>query len=171
MKQARAAGATVEAPTRAGSWSELLSGANRAIAIVIAAGIALHSANVYLASAVMPSVAADIGGLSMYAWATTVFVFAAVLGSTASATLLGRYGARGAYRTAILVVGAGTVVAALAPSMPVLLAGRFVQGLGGGLLFALAYSMVRLVLPERLWAVAMGLVSAMWGLGTFSGPL
>jgi MFS family permease len=155
---------------RAAGWSALFSGANRSIAIIIAVGIALHSANVYLAGAVMPSVAADIGGLSMYAWATTVFVFSAVLGSTAAATLLGRNGARGAYRTAILVVGAGTVVCAVAPSMPVLLAGRFVQGLGGGLLFALAYSMVQLVLPQRLWAVAMGLVSAMWGLGTFSGP-
>jgi MFS family permease len=151
-------------------WLELFSGASRPIAIIIAVGIALHSANVYVASAVMPSVAADVGGLSMYAWATTMFVFAAVLGSTAAATMLGRFGARRAYRGAMLTVGIGTVAAALAPSMPVLLAGRFVQGLGGGLLFALAYSLVRLVLDRGLWPVAMGLISAMWGVGTFAGP-
>lgn len=148
----------------------LFSGASRPISIIIAVGIALQSANVYVASAVMPSVAEDVGGLSLYAWATTVFVFAAVLGSTATSTLLGRMGTRNAYRLAILTVGAGTVTCALAPAMPVLLAGRFVQGLGGGMLFALAYSLVRLVLPERLWASAMGLVSAMWGVGTFAGP-
>jgi MFS family permease len=148
----------------------LFSGASRPIAIIIAVGIALHSANIYVASAVMPSIAADIGGLALYAWATTVFVFAAVLGSTATSTVLGRWGTRTAYRAAILTVGAGTVACALAPAMPVLLAGRFVQGLGGGLLFALAYSLVRIVLPERLWAHAMGLVSAMWGVGTFAGP-
>lgn len=92
------------------------------------------------------------------------------LASTATATLLGRSGTRGAYRFAILVVGAGTVVCALAPSMPVLLVGRFIQGLGGGLLFALAYSLVRVMLAQRLWAYAMSLISAMWGVGTFSGP-
>ena len=139
----------------------LFSGESRAIAIIIAVGIALHSANIYVASAVMPSVAADIGGLSLYAWATTVFVFAAVLGSTAASALLARAGTRNAYRVAILGVGAGTIVCALAPTMPVLLAGRLIQGLGGGLLFALAYSLVRLVLPARLWGYAMGLVSAM----------
>jgi MFS family permease len=152
------------------SWAALFSHPTRAVAVIIAVGIALHSANIYVASAVMPSVAEDIGGLSLYAWATTVFVFAAVLGSTATATLLGRSGTRNAYRIAILTVGAGTLVAAVAPTMPVLLAGRALQGLGGGLLFALAYSLVRLVLAERLWPYAMGLISAMWGVGTFAGP-
>lgn len=54
--------------------------------------------------------------------------------------------------------------------MPIMLAGRFVQGLGGGLVFALAYTLVHLVLPRGLWGRAMGLVSAAWGIGTFAGP-
>lgn len=152
------------------SWAALFSQPTRAVAVIIAVGIALHSANIYVASAVMPTVADDIGGLSLYAWTTTLFVFAAVLGSTAAATVLGRIGTRNAYRVAILTVGAGTLVCAVAPTMPVLLAGRALQGFGGGLLFALAYSLVRLVLVERLWPYAMGLISAMWGVGTFAGP-
>jgi MFS family permease len=152
------------------SWAALFAQPTRAVAVIIAVGIALHSANIYVASAVMPTVADDIGGLSLYAWTTTLFVFAAVLGSTAAATVLGRIGTRNAYRAAILTVGAGTLVCAVAPTMPVLLAGRALQGFGGGLLFALAYSLVRLVLVERLWPYAMGLISAMWGVGTFAGP-
>jgi hypothetical protein len=70
--------------TRTG-WPALFSGESRATAIIIAVGIALHSANIYVATAVMPSVAGDVVGLELYAWATTVFVFAAVLGSTAAA--------------------------------------------------------------------------------------
>lgn len=99
-----------------GSWGSLFSSASRPIAIIIAVGIALHSANIYVASAVMPSVPDDIGGLSLYAWATTVFVFAAVLGSVATATLLARSGIRGAYRLAVLTVGAGNSVASRARS-------------------------------------------------------
>ena len=70
--------------------TSLFSRATRPFAILIAAGVALHSANVYVAAAVMPSVAGDIGGLSLYAWATTVFVLAAVLGSAATPSLLAR---------------------------------------------------------------------------------
>jgi MFS family permease len=150
--------------------TSLFARPTRPFAILIAAGVALHSANIYVAAAVMPSVAGDIGGLELYAWATTVFVLAAVLGSASTTPLLAHIGARGAYRLAILVVGAGTAICAVAPAMPVLLAGRFVQGLGGGLLFALGFTLIRLVLPEALWARAMALLSAMWGVGTFAGP-
>lgn len=54
--------------------------------------------------------------------------------------------------------------------MAVMLAGRTVQGLGGGLLFALSYSMIRLVFEERLWSRAMALLSGMWGIAALSGP-
>ena len=55
--------------------------------------------------------------------------------------------------------------------MPVLLAGRAVQGLGGGLLAGLGYVMLQRALPERLWARGAALVSAMWGIGNILGPL
>jgi len=45
-----------------------------------------------------------------------------------------------------------------------------VQGLGGGLLAGLGYAVIRAVLPDRHWARATGVVSAMWGLGTLFGP-
>lgn len=151
-------------------WSGLLRGPHRSTAIIIAVAVALQSTNIYVASAVMPSATAEVGGVALYAWATTVFVLAAVIGSTAMATILGRHGSRRTYRAAILLVAAGTLLCAVAPSMPVLLAGRAVQGFGGGALFALAYSLVRLVLPETLWSRAMALVSAAWGIGTFAGP-
>jgi len=64
----------------------------------------------------------------------------------------------------------GSVVCAAAPTMPVLLAGRLVQGLAGGLLAGLGYAVISAVLPERLWTRASALVSAMWGVGTLVGP-
>lgn len=152
------------------SWGELFAPARRMIATTLAAGVVLHAVNVYLATTILPSVTADIGGLSLYAWTTTIFVFASVLGSTSAAALLSRAGARWAYRLAALVLGLGTVLCAVAPSMPVLLAGRLVQGIGGGLLFALSYAMVRLVFDPPLWPRAMALVSAMWGVATLVGP-
>lgn len=161
--------ATTPAPPTPG-WGALLGREHGAIAATLAAGVALHAVNVYLATTILPTVIAEIGGAHLYAWATTVFVFASVLGSTTAAAVLAARGPRSSYRLAALLLAGGTVLCALAPTMPVLLAGRLLQGLGGGLLFALCYSMVRITFDEALWPRAMALVSAMWGVATLVGP-
>jgi MFS family permease len=151
-------------------WLELLSGKNAIYALALAGGVTLHAVNIYIVTTVLPSVVRDIGGLDYYAWSTTLFVVASILGAVLSVQLLRRAGARGAYGFAALLFAAGTLACALAPSMPVLLFGRFVQGFGGGFLYALAYSVIRMVFPERLWSRAIGLISAMWGVATLVGP-
>lgn len=151
-------------------WAGLLSGANAIRSLALAGGVALHAINVYIATTILPSVVTDIGGLDYYAWNTTLFVAASILGSALSAKLLRRFGPRGAYVVSAAVFAVGTAICGLAPSMPVMLAGRFVQGLGGGFLFALSYAMIRLVFAEALWSRAMALVSGMWGVATLIGP-
>jgi MFS family permease len=156
-------------PAPAG-WGELLAGRNGAYALALAGGVTLHAVDIYIATTMMPTVIAEIGGLDLYAWATTLFVVASILGAALTARLLQSAGPRGAYAAATLIFAAGTLICAIAPTMPVLLAGRSVQGLGGGFLYALAYALTRLVLPERLWGRAIGLVSAMFGISALVGP-
>lgn len=158
------------AQTSPSNWAALLSGANGVRSLALAGGVVLHAINVYIATTILPSVVQDIGGIDYYAWNTTLFVAASILGSALSARLLGRLGPRGAYGVASLVFAGGALACAFAPSMPVMLVGRLVQGLGGGFLFALSYAMIRLVFDERLWPRAMALVSGMWGVATLVGP-
>lgn len=54
--------------------------------------------------------------------------------------------------------------------MPWMLAGRSVQGLGGGTLAALSYALIRIVFVPALWPRAVALVSGMWGVATLCGP-
>jgi MFS family permease len=51
-----------------------------------------------------------------------------------------------------------------------MLAGRALQGFGGGLVFALSYVIIRIIYSEALWPRAMALVSGMWGVSTLFGP-
>src|SRR4029077_19042147 len=81
-----------------------------------------------------------------------------------------RIGARGMYRLALGVFALGAVGCALAPSMPVLLVGRLVQGLGAGTMSALSFTMVRTLFPAVLWAPAISVISATWGVATLAGP-
>jgi MFS family permease len=151
-------------------WGALLSGKNGLKSIALAGGVMLHATDVYLATTIMPSVTKDIGGLSFYSWATTMYVVAAIIGSVISSVTLAKIGPRAAYRMAIVLFSAGALLCALAPAMYVLLAGRFIQGIGGGLLVALSYAMISIVYEKPFWSRAMALVSAMWGVSAFLGP-
>ena len=102
-------------------WGDLLSGKNAIYALALAGGVMLHAVNIYIVATILPSVVRDIGGLDYYAWSTTLFVAASILGSALSARLLRGAGPRGAYGVAALLFAAGTLVCAVAPTMPVLL--------------------------------------------------
>ncbi len=154
----------------ASGWSALLWGRNGLRSAALAGGVALHAINVYLVTTILPSVVKDIGGLDYYAWNTTLFVVASIIGSVLSAKCLSGLGPRVAYSLAGLVFTLGCAVCSSAPDMGVLVLGRAIQGLGGGLLFALPYSMIRLVFHEGLWPRAMALISGMWGAATLIGP-
>lgn len=152
------------------SWGELLSGRNGLRAIALAGGVAVYAINIYIVTTIMPSVVQDLGGIDYYAWNTTLFVAASILGSAFAASLIDFLGLRAAYLLAILIFVLGSMVAAMSPNMGFLLGARTVQGVGGGMLLGLSYASVRLVFAERLWPRAMALISSMWGIATLAGP-
>ena len=78
-------------------WRDLLAGTNAARSLVLAGGVGLHAVNIFVVTTILPSVVADIGGLAFYAWNTTLFVVASIIGSALSAHTLGRLGPRDAY--------------------------------------------------------------------------
>ncbi|WP_170330321.1 MFS transporter [Ruegeria arenilitoris] len=159
----------VEHKTEAG-WQEILRGEFSAASAVLAAGIALHAVNITLSATMLPSIVAEIGGHSLYAWNATLATLAAILSAAVTGNLLRRTGVRLGFGLSGLVFATGSLLAALAWTMPVLLAGRVIQGAGGGMLFTLCYSMIIVVYPERLWSRAMALLSGTWGITMLFGP-
>ncbi|MGC7405905.1 MFS transporter [Pandoraea pneumonica] len=151
-------------------WRDLLSGNNGWRSLALAGGVALHATNVYVATTVLPSIVREIGGLDLYSWNTTLFVVASILGSVLASKLFTSLGPRTAYVAALIGFSAGTIVCAAAPSMTWMLAGRTLQGFGGGILLSLSYALIRVVFAPPLWSRAMGLVSGMWGVATLCGP-
>lgn len=153
-----------------GGWGELLSGRNGLRAIALCGGVAVHAINVYIVTTIMPSVVRDIGGIDYYAWITSLFVAASIIGSSLSTRMIEQMGLRTAYLLGIFVFIVGSALAATAPSMAFLLFARSVQGFGGGLMLGLSYASVRIVFEPKLWSRAMALISTMWGVSTLIGP-
>lgn len=153
-----------------GGWKELVADGRGLAVAVFAGGVALHAVEVYIGATLMPSVVGDIGGLELFAWVATSFIVASIAASIFAAIRPFGLGPRQNYLIATVAFGLGTLICGLAPSMPVLLGGRVLQGFGAGLLGALTFMMVRLVFPEKLWPRAFALASGMWGVATVLGP-
>lgn len=151
-------------------WRALLTGTDGLCMFVLCTGVALHAINLYLATTVMPSIVREIGGIDFYAWNTSLFVVGSILGAALSSQLLRRAGCRAAYLSAAIAFALGCVVCASSLTIPMFIAGRFVQGLGGGLLLSLPYALLRLLFGPAMWPRAMALLSSMWGVATLLGP-
>jgi len=70
---------------------------------------------------------------------------------------------------AAALFGFGCILSAVSPTMPLLLTGRALQGLGGGGLVAMGFVAVGLIFPRRYIARAMAAVSTLWGNRRFRG--
>jgi MFS family permease len=153
-----------------GSWRDLLSAGRRPTVAVLCGGVLLFATDTYVTASLLPSAVAEIGGERFYAWVTTVYLLTAVVASALVGRLLAAWPARRAYVLALAAFGVGAAIDAAAPDMAVLLVGRAVQGVGGGLLAGLAYALIRTALPRRLWTRASASISTMWGVGLLVGP-
>ncbi|MBB3915080.1 MFS transporter [Rhizobium fabae] len=138
--------------------------------MMLGGGVTLYAVESYITATIAPSIVRDIGGLSLFSWVTSIFVAAAILGSIFVAIRPRGIGLRTIYVIVALVFSVGSLIAAAAPSMPVVLIGRAVQGLGTGALAALGYAFIRFVYPEPLWPKASTLYAAIWGIATVIGP-
>ena len=76
-----------------------------------------------------------------------------------------------AYAAALAAFGAGSAVTALAPSLGWLVAGRVLQGLGGGALVPLSLALAADLYPAGLRARPLGAVAALQEAGSVVGPL
>lgn len=104
------------------------------------------------------------------AWALSGFLIASVAATAILGRLGDMHGKRRALLVALALFAAGAVVCALAPSLPVLLAGRVVQAAGGAV-FPLAYGILHEDLPHERLPGALGIMSAILGIGGGAGPV
>ncbi|WP_422610832.1 MFS transporter [Mycobacterium sp.] len=137
---------------------------------VVAGGVVLYSTNEFLTISMLPSTINEIGGERIYAWVTTLYLVGSVVAAATVNTALHRIGAAISYLLGFAVLGVGSLVCAAAPNMEVLLAGRFLQGLAGGLLCGLSFAVINAVLPRSLWSRASAMAASTWGVGALLGP-
>jgi MFS family permease len=119
---------------------------------------------------VMPAVARELDGLERYGWAFSAFMLASVIGSVAAGQDADRAGPVRAYLGAIASFSAGSLLAAVAGSWTLLLAGRALEGLGAGALGVVVYASASRAYPPEMYGRMLALMSSAWVLPSLAGP-
>ena len=120
---------------------------------------------------VMPQVAEELHGLSWYAAAFAAPLASSVVAYALAGRWIDRQGTRPAIAVGVAVFCGGLLLAGLAPSMPVLMAGRLVQGLGAGACGVAIYVVVAQAYDEALRPAAFAVLSAAWVVPALVGPV
>jgi MFS family permease len=142
----------------------------RVAAAVVFLAILVPATSLFVIATALPTVVADIGGLALYAWATIAYSVASIVGSAATSAVARRWGLRTGLVMSALVFAAGSAVCAAAPTMGVIVAGRALQGVGGGMIVGVVHAMIREIFPSHLWPRMLATVSVAWGVAALTGP-
>jgi len=140
--------------------------------VALTIGVAMIIVDATIVNVAIPSIIRDLGiGITQAEWANSIYslVFAALLISVGRVGDIG--GRRRVFVLGLVVFLAASLVTALAPNGTVLLAGRFLQGVGGALILPSTLSIINATFRGRERAVAFGIWGSTIGGMAALGPL
>jgi len=134
-------------------------------------GTLLGALDQTIVATALPTIVAELGGLSQLSWVITAYLLA----STVSIPLWGKlgdlYGRKRLFQLALAVFLAGSALCGIAGNIGQLIGFRALQGLGAGGLFTLAMAIVGELVTPRERGRYQGYIQAMFALASVAGPL
>ncbi len=121
--------------------------------------------------AALPSIADDLGSVALLPWVITAFLATSAVAGITAGPIIDAIGVRRMFRVTGVWFLFSSAAAAAAPNMPLLVAARALQGIGGGLVISVALAAVGLAYPNRLRPRAFAANSMVWGVMGFGGPV
>ncbi|MBB3085087.1 MDR family MFS transporter [Geodermatophilus sabuli] len=122
-------------------------------------------------STAIRTIADDLQGYDLQAWATTAFLITSTIATPLYGKLSDIYGRRPFYLFAIGVFVVGSVLCGIADSMYQLAAFRAIQGIGAGGLMSLALAIIGDIVPPRERSRYQGYFMAVFGTSSVLGPV
>ncbi len=142
----------------------------RALSIGITALIVLVAFEYLAVATAMPVIGEELRGWGLYSLAFSGAVAATLIGTVAGGRWGDLSGPDKPLWTGLALFVAGLVVAGLAPTMEIFIAGRLIQGLGGGMFNVAIYVLVARVYPGVMHPKVFSLLAAAWVLPSVVGP-
>ncbi|KUM35896.1 MDR family MFS transporter [Arthrobacter sp. EpRS71] len=134
-------------------------------------GMFLSSLDQTIVSTSIYTIANDLDGLSLQAWATTAYLITSTVSTPLYGKLSDIFGRRPLYLVAIVIFLAGSLYAGSVHSMTELAIARGIQGLGAGGLLALALTIIGDIVALKDRAKYQGYFMSVFGISSVLGPV
>src|ERR1700753_2314016 len=119
----------------------------------------------------LPTIARQFRDVSSLSWVITAYLLASSAVAPVFGTLSDIYGRRAMIITAMSLFIVGSILCAVAPSMPVLILARGLQGLGGGGILPIVQTIISDVVSPRERGQYQAYFSGVWVAAGIAGPV
>jgi MFS family permease len=119
---------------------------------------------------VLPELVRELGGLDLYGWAFSAFWLTNIIGITLAGSDADRRGPGRSLAIGVVLFAAGMIVAGVATQMPLVIAGRAIQGFGSGALGSVVYAAIARAYHPTARPRMIALVSSAWVVPGLVGP-
>jgi MFS family permease len=154
-----------------GGWADVLGEGRLPLFVLICLGVWLNAADSLVTATIMPSVGKALGGYAFFGWATAGYLLGAVLAGASAGVLAHRFGLRRATAASAMLYALGCVLSAAGPNIATFLAGRLLQGIGGGWVVGFCSVAIGLMFPGRTLPRVYAAITSVWGVASLLGPL
>ena len=119
---------------------------------------------------VLPAMVRELGGLDLYGWAFSAFWLTNIIGITLAGSDADRGGPARSLIVGTILFAAGLVVSGVADGMPLVIAGRAIQGFGSGAVGSVVYAAIARAYAPTARPRMIALVSSAWVVPGLVGP-
>ncbi|RYX83655.1 MFS transporter [bacterium] len=131
----------------------------------------LASLSQMMLSSALPTIVGELRGVQFMPWVITAYMLASTITMPIYGKLGDMWGRKPLLLGAIALFIAGSALGMVSNSMPLLIASRAIQGLGGGGLIILAQTAIADVIPPRERGKYMGILGGVFAFSSVAGPL
>ncbi len=157
---------TTAASPADGIWAP----ARRALTAGLVLAVTFVAFEALAVATILPLVGRHLGDLRLYGWVFSAFLLASLVGIVVAGTLADRVPLSQPMLGGLALFTLGLVIGGTAPDMAVLVAGRAVQGLGAGVVPAVAYVTISRCYPDEVRPRMFAVLSTAWVVPGLAGP-
>jgi EmrB/QacA subfamily drug resistance transporter len=119
----------------------------------------------------MPSIASELGGFSLYSWVFSSFLLMQAVTIPIVGKVSDVLGRKPVFIGGIVLFLAASILCGFAPTMPLLVGFRALQGIGAGMVQPIIVTLIGDLYSLEERGRVQGYISAVWGFSSIAGPL